>query len=391
MGDSMINISDKRKCSGCKACANACGLDAISFEYDEEGFWYPKVDKSRCVNCGKCERACPFNDAAHGVPEYNSEQTPVFFAAQLKEKSDLFYVSSGGAFQAIAETVICQGGIVYGAAQKEFDHIVHIRASNLEELKRTRKSKYLQSDIGDCYMRAKDDLLSGKTVLFSGTGCQIAGLNCFLARQYDNLFTCEVVCHGVPSQKIWAQYRQEKEEKERKKISELVFRDKSKGWSQNQYKIEYEDGSAEFERSTVQAFHSGYLQGLFYRPSCGTCPFASMPRVADITLADYWKYEGSLKTEDVGVSLVAINNAHGDVLFKKAGVLLNIENTTKESALSSCRHMDEYPAENPNRTAFIKTALSDGYDAAAKKYFKRGRKNYVFRLVNKVRKVLRRI
>ena len=247
----MINVTDKSKCSGCMACANICPVGAISFSDDAEGVWYPYVDMEKCIRCNQCEKACPFLNDKHGVPEVNFHFKVVFFSAQLKRKNDLMNVSSGGAFQACASAVISCGGVVYGATQEDVDHIFHSRASNLDELKATRRSKYFQSDIGDCYKKAKKDLINGRTVLFSGTGCQIAGLNCFLGKSYDNLYTCEVVCHGVPSKNIWELYRKEKEKREGKKIVDLVFRDKSRGWSNNQYKITYDDNSVEKHNSTL--------------------------------------------------------------------------------------------------------------------------------------------
>ncbi len=368
----MVTVTDKRKCSGCTACVNACEFGALSVVYDGEGNGYPKADPEKCRNCGKCDRACPFRNESHGVPGENRSFETRFYAAQAKDKELLSQVSSGGAFQAMAAAVIAEGGVVYGAAQEEVDRIFHIRAENAGELERTRRSKYLQSEIGECFRSARKDLAEGRTVLFSGTGCQIAGLNCFLGKRYGNLYTCEVVCHGIPSRKIWDLYRKEKEAAEGKKITALVFRDKSAGWSRNQYRITYEDGTDETERSTAQAFHAGYLRGLFYRPSCGTCPFAAMPRTADITLADYWKYRGPMAAGDGGVSLAAVNNAHGEELLRKAGDLLETEETSRESALASCRHLNSHPRENPDRNAFIRTALRDGYHAAAEKYIREG-------------------
>lgn len=354
------------------ACGNACPVNAISYPEDEEGFRYPSVDAALCVNCGRCESACPYRDPEHGVPEANRRESAAFFAARLKDTAMLDAVSSGGVFQALAETVIREGGVVYGAAQEDVDRIFHIRAETPEELKRTRRSKYLQSDMGTCYRRALADLRAGRTVLFSGTGCQIAGLNAFLGKPWERLYTCEVVCHGVPSRKVWQKYREEKEAREGKPITDLVFRDKSAGWSKNQYRITYGDGSEEYERSGQQLFHAGYLKGLFYRPSCGSCPFASMPRTADITLADYWKYAGPLREGDRGVSLAAVSTGRGRQLLERASGLLDLEPASRESALDSCRHMDEHPAENRDRRAFIAMALERGYYAAAGKYIRRG-------------------
>lgn len=367
----MLIVTDKSKCSGCKACANVCPVSAISFHYDEEGFFYPITNTETCINCRLCEKACPYNDVNHGVPAVNEIENTAFYAAQLKDTSKLDSVSSGGAFQAFAQTIIERGGIVYGAAQVDVDHIFHIRVTNLNELEKTRRSKYLQSDIGLCYKEALDDLKSGKTVLFSGTGCQIAGLNTFLQKRYDNLYTCEVVCHGVPSKKVWETYRKEKELREGKKIKDLVFRDKSLGWSNNQYKLIYDDDTIEYEKSAQQLFHLGYLKGLFYRPACGLCPFASMPRVADISLADFWKYSGKMRDGDLGVSLIGINNIHGKNLLTLSSKFLNIEPTIKEIALNSCKHMDEHPEENKFRKAFLRKTFSDGYYSAARRYINR--------------------
>jgi len=384
----MIIITDKRKCSGCKACLNICSSGAIIFQDDNDGVWYPTVNKNKCVQCGLCEKVCPFLSEQHGVPKVNTTYKAKYFAGQLKEKQELPNVSSGGAFQALALSILNKGGVIYGATQENVDNVFHIRVTNFDDLKETRKSKYLQSDIGKCFVSAKKDLLDNKMVLFSGTGCQIAGLNCYLGRRYDNLYTCEVVCHGVPCKRVWMQYRKEKEKREGKRIVNLVFRDKSKGWSNNQYKITYEDGSKEYERSTVQLFHAGYLSGLFYRPSCGTCPFASSPRVADITLADFWKYKGTLNKEDIGVSLIGVNNEHGLKLLELSKPVLAIENTTAELAFNSCRHLNDHPVENKNRSKFLNKVYCDGYYPAAKVFIQSNDKHNFIRILTRFKSIL---
>ena len=324
------------------------------------------------------------------MPEINSAAKADFYALQLKDKDELQTVSSGGAFQGFARAVIESNGVVYGAEQQEVDHISHVRIIDINDLYRIKRSKYLQSDTGICYSAVKKDLLNNKIVLFSGTGCQIAGLNCFLGQRYENLFTCEVVCHGVPSRRVWNCYRSEKEDQEGKKICDLVFRDKSRGWSNNQYKIVYEDGTAEYELSTKHLFHAGYLQGLFYRPSCGTCPFSSMPRTADITLADFWQYKGALKKGNSGVSLAAVNNMHGMEMLRKAEAYLDVEQVSEESALSSCRHMNAHPIANPQRNAFLQMVFSDGYYAAAEKYIKNERPTIKSRIKHKLKSFIGR-
>ena len=365
----MIEIKDKRACTGCGACTNACPRHIIMMEEDSDGFIYPKVKVEDCIECHLCEKSCPMlkerKDVCNCYDKY-----PVFFAGQLKDKDDLMEVSSGGAFWAFSKTIINNGGIVYGAVQTDVDSVYHQRAETLDEIKVIRRSKYFQSDTKHTFAQVKADLKEGKMVLYSGTGCQIAGLKAYLGKEFVNLTTCEVVCHGVPSRKVWKAYRKEKEEREGKIIRDLVFRDKSAGWSHNQYKITYQDGSVEKEASTQQLFHAGYLQGLFYRPSCGVCRFASLPRVADVTLADYWQYQGRFRQpgNDLGVSLITVNSNKGQRLLNDSIRYLYIELTEQEKALASCRHLDEHPSENPDRANFFKLFNEAGYYAAARKY-----------------------
>ena len=382
----MIEITDKRNCIGCGACVNACPHQIITMKEDDEGFIYPVIDKERCVDCHRCEKSCPMLKERSEISKSHSG-FPQFYAGQLKNKADLLEVSSGGAFWAFSQMVIDEGGVVYGAVQKDVDHIYHIRALNVIDIKRIRRSKYFQSDIGTTFQQANNDLKKGMLVLFSGTGCQIAGLKAYLNKDYDNLITVEVVCHGVPSYKVWKAYRREKEEREGKRMIDLVFRDKSAGWSHNQYKITYEGGSVEKELSMKQLFHAGYLNGLFYRPSCGSCKFASLPRVADITLADYWKYKGRFREQedDLGISLISINNEKGSSFLQLSSKYLDFELSGREQALASCRHFDEHPVANINRSAFFELFFKKGYYAAAKKYIKNSNNT------NLIKKVVRRI
>lgn len=386
----MIEIKNKKNCTGCGACQNVCPKHAIKWQEDIEGFLYPVVDDEKCINCHLCEKVCPM--IASHQENTTADIFPLFFAGQLKNKLDLTEVSSGGAFWGFVQYTLSKGGVVYGAIQKDVDIVTHIRADDLNTAMLMRRSKYFQSNTSFTFRQVKDDLNSDRMVLFSGTGCQIAGLKGYLGKNYNNLFTCEVVCHGVPSRKVWNSYRKEKEEREGKIIKDLVFRDKSAGWNKNQYKITYIDGSIEKEASTKQLFHAGYLRGLFYRPSCGCCRFASLPRVADVTLADYWKYQGRFHSANfnLGVSLISVNTNKGKDLLQKSSDYLEYDYTEKSLALSSCKHLNEHPSENPNREAFFNFFLKKGYYAAANKYiiipkenaFKTHFKNIIKRIIN---------
>lgn len=365
----MIEVKDKKKCTGCGACVNACPRRVITLEEDIEGFIYPQVDVDRCIDCHVCEKICPMlKDRATiccGIEGY-----PQFYAGQLLDKKDLSLVSSGGAFWAFSQTIIKKGGIVYGAVQENVDEVSHFRAEDMEGIKRIRRSKYLQSDTGYTMAQVRDDIRKGHVVLYSGTGCQIAGLKSFLGGDFENLITCDVVCHGVPSTKVWKTYRKEKEEREGKTMEDLVFRDKSFGWRNNHYKITYSDGSVEKSPSPTQMFHSGYLRGFFNRPSCGCCKWSHLPRVSDVTLADYWRYNGRFNTsgENSGVSLICVNSNRGLSLLDEASQYLDIEETSSQLALESCRHLKEHPFENPQRESFFRFFNDRGYYAAAEKF-----------------------
>lgn len=360
----MILIFDKSKCTGCGACVAKCPKAAIYFVYDDEGAAYPKVDQYKCIDCGLCEKVCPVMSDCLSRGENFEEE---YFAAQLKDVAELFLVSSGGAFWALAKTIIDTNGVVYGATQNSDGTIEHKRADKLEDVMDFRRSKYLQSNCLYVYKETEIDLKKGKRVLFSGTGCQIAGLNAYLGKEYDNLLTCEVVCHGVPVGLAWEKYIKELEEQKGKKVKNVIFRDKSLGWMNNQYRIEYDDESVEYELSIEHIFHKGYLNGLFYRPSCGQCIFARLPRAADVTLADYWQYKGNLlKHVEDGVSLVVINSKKGHYAFEKTSAYMKIDLTNKQNAINSCRHLTNTPEENPKRSEFIQRLKKDGFFAAMK-------------------------
>lgn len=359
-----ICLPDINQCSGCSACACVCSTNSITMLEDEDGFLQPFINTDTCIGCHICEKTCPIQK-----PLLISTGIEVqVYAAQLQNKDELFDVSSGGAFWALAQMVLDKHGVVYGAAQIDVDEVRHIRVDNIEDAKKLRRSKYLPSKMDGIYDAVKNDLKKGLLVLFSGVGCQIAGLLSFLHNDYENLITCDVVCHGIPSMKVWKTYKREKEKKEGKKIISVVFRDKSKGWSNNHYKITYNDGSTEQECSVSQIFHHGYLNGLFYRRSCGTCQFARLPRQSDITLADYWKYQGKLRANDRGVSLVCVNSSKGYNCLIDASKYLTIEESSKRLAIESCRHLTNPPMVSPNREKFFKELDKHGYFSAVNKY-----------------------
>lgn len=203
----MINVTKKHKCSGCSACANACPKKCISMRPDIEGFVYPEVDMRKCVECNICTQVCPF------INPYPISKSKQAYACKSKDETVRISSSSGGIFSLIADYFLDRGGVVFGAGFDENMKLVHQSVDTKEALKLLRGSKYVQSDMGNCFSEAKMLLDDGKLVLFSGTPCQISGLRHFLNKGYDNLFCADVVCHGVPSPSVWKSYVSYQEKK----------------------------------------------------------------------------------------------------------------------------------------------------------------------------------
>lgn len=225
--DKIILFDDKKNCCACGACMNVCPKDAIRMEEDEYGFLYPQIDETKCVQCGACKKVCAYqNEQVKNAPIK-------CYAAVNKNKSELMKSASGGIFAAMATSVLKEGGVVFGAALDFEDghaHPHHVAVRELSQLYRLQGSKYVQSAIENTYMEAKKELDSGKKVLFSGTPCQIAGLYGYLRKEYENLCTVDVICHGVPSARMFDDFLQnETKKRNAKSVKNYIFRDKKKG------------------------------------------------------------------------------------------------------------------------------------------------------------------
>ena len=210
----MIRVNDKKECCGCNACVQSCPKKCIVMARDEEGFLYPEVDYSQCVECGLCEKACPILNA-----EKKQDMVLKCYVAYAKDESIRLQSSSGGVFTLLAEAILQKQGIVFGASLDENMQVKHISIDNVADLSLLRGSKYVQSDIGNTYIEVKKNLENGRQVLFSGTACQIAGLKQYLRKDFENLYTIDILCHGVPSPKVWDLYLQwQKEEMQKAEI-----------------------------------------------------------------------------------------------------------------------------------------------------------------------------
>jgi len=308
----MIIILDKKDCVGCGACANRCPEHCITMKEDSEGFSYPNIDKRMCINCGLCERVCPVIN----LPKYREVQA--VYACYNKDEKVRMNSSSGGCFSLLADYVLRQKGYVVGAAFDTDLSVHHILIHSAEDLTLLRGSKYLQSRMENSYFLVKDVLGKGKTVLFSGTPCQVAGLKTFLGREYDNLFSVDVVCHGVPSPKVYREKLNEVEEKIGEKVVSVNFRDKTSGW--NSFNLIFAGKKVlvkeiKQESSYMQAF----LKNISVRPSCSVCRYNNEHSSADLTIADYWGVETKFPelSDNKGVTVVLVNTIKGKGLFEQ--------------------------------------------------------------------------
>lgn len=326
----MLTI-DYEKCTGCGACVQRCPKRCISWTQREFGFRYPQIDKDACVNCGQCEKVCPIDKAL----EVSAEQKA--YAAVHKDDEVLAKSTSGGAFTAIADAVFAQGGIVYGAAMLDGMQVKHIRTSGKDDFEGLRSSKYLQSDTGTTYQMVEQDLKQGKTVLYSGTPCQIDGLKNFLGKDYENLYTVDIVCHGVGSQAYFDKYMEFAKERYGK-IKALRFRSKEyAGWSCGGVVVVVDTSNSEKKipyRDFDNYYYSYFLSGDIYRKCCYSCKYANTKRAGDFSLGDYWGVEAlhlPLETEN-GCSLLLANNERAVKFLEMIDDLDKIGTTVEQAA-----------------------------------------------------------
>ena len=293
---------------------NICPVNAISMVENSEGFLYPKIDYNKCIDCGKCEKTCPVI-----YPEYQNNVQPRIYAAtandEIREKS-----SSGGIFSVIAEKILDENGVVCGARfDEDFREVYHYIVKDKNELGYLRGSKYVQSSIGYTYKEIKEYLVRGVKVLFSGCGCQVAGLKKFLEKDYDNLYTIDILCHGVPSPLAFKKYLDSVVLKEYpdEKIVDFQFRKKDAwGWAHSIY-ARLENGYVYSKSKNDSSWYPSFLNNLNCRESCGDCKFNKMPRQGDITLGDLWGIDlmSDEWKDGKGTSVVSANSEKGQILL----------------------------------------------------------------------------
>lgn len=342
-------LENKKDCCGCHACYNACPVNAIVMKSDEEGFIYPWVQNDICIHCDKCKKVCP----AVNPPEDNPFE--IAYGCYSKNMDELMHSSSGGLFSVLSRYILSEGGIVCGAAFDEEQMVFHFVAENEMGLQKLKETKYVQSRIGNAYQHIDKVLKENKKVLFSGTPCQIAGLNSFLGKGYEQLYCIDLICHGVPSPTVWKKYLEEIAQN--RKIEHVTFRNKKQGMSHITLDYQFEDGTIYQEKYADSLYMKGFIQNLYIRPSCFHCKFKGIQRCSDITMGDFWamKEFHPLEYHEKGISAVIIHSEKGKTLFDSVKQQLVVVPATSEEIVCWNESLIVSAKNNPNRGKFFKS------------------------------------
>lgn len=362
----ITKICNKDKCTGCMVCINVCKFGAIEQGVDGEGFNVPKIINDKCTECGMCIKKCPSNKKVH------KNRPEKVYAGWSTDNKIRMNSTSGGVFSEISKYIINNHGVVYGCGMDGENIAKHIRITTNKELSVLRGSKYVQSQTLGVYKSVCEDLKSGKKVLFSGTGCQVAALKNYLEKDYMNLITIDVLCHGVPSPKILSEYLMKKQKEFESTIKNVYFRDKSYGWNDFSMKILFNNGKVYKKITYRDKYIRGFLDEYFLRKCCHTCAYTGVERVSDFTLADYWGYRSQVYEDyddNKGVSMILINTTKAESILNNLTGIVKFERTL-ENAVKGNRCLKEPFPMNPNREEFWSEYKNKGYEYIEEKYFK---------------------
>lgn len=336
-------------CFGCGACENICEYDAISMEYDQKGFYLPSINKDKCVGCNKCENVCPINDI-NDIP--NRMMQTYFFVN--KDIYDRNVSSSGGFIKALADYVFDNNGICFGASFDDDLSVHHVEVKNRENIYSILGSKYVQSKTGKTFQAVKKHLDAGRMVMYTGTPCQIAGLKSFLGhKEYKNLITVDIFCHGVPSPKLWkkylSQYYKDKE------IRYVQFRDKSLGWWQFRFRIQFaHDEYASLYRPPKDDYIKLFLQDISINDRCLACPYRTKEKYSDFYIGDAWNINKVKRNIDDnhGATTVIVNSERGEQIIKQIWEKHHIFKVSMEDGVYSREELFQTKIESENRIKF---------------------------------------
>lgn len=356
----MKKVIDNNKCNGCSACAMVCPTKAITMTVLEDGFKYPIIDQDKCIDCNLCRKTCPVLNIKEKTKKISA------YACYNKDLETRLNSSSGGLFTLLAHNILKQNGIVFGAMFDSNFKVKHDYIDKVEDIYKFRGSKYVQSDIGKSFEQTKKFLKENTLVLFTGTPCQIEGLLHYLNKDYDNLITQDIICHGVPSPKVWQKYLEYIKYKDLEKIS---FRDKTTGWENYSLMLKYKDKTS-LESHNTHPFMRLFLQNIILRDSCYDCVAKLKHRNSDITLADFWGINNIEPTmnDKKGTSLVLVNSSKGEKIFKDIKDDIVFKKVNFDLSIAQNPSMFTSSPRNPKRTPFFKDLDTLDFEDLIKKY-----------------------
>lgn len=379
----MIEICKKHDCVGCGACISACSKDAIFMHPDSLGFLYPVIDQKKCVDCGLCVKSC-FNN--HGPAYVEPIETCVGNALAAEERVSS---TSGGLASVFMRAILNNGGCVYGCSGENAHEVKHVKIENINDVNKLKGSKYVQSFMGLTYNSVVLDLKANRTVLFIGTPCQVAGLKAYLrGKEYDNLFTVDFVCHGVPSQQILNDAIDAK-------VADtgnlrLVNRVKE-GCKESKYTLRLlKGGKIVYDQAyPSMGYITGFLSGLYYRENCYQCQFARRERVSDITLGDFWDRHDNVKglnNKKDGLSMIMVNTGNGKKLMSMCKDSCELVEWDYEDFIKRNGQLKQPIRRHPKRDQFEELYCSKGFQSAIKESLRvdlnRIRKIILFNLID---------
>ena len=370
-------LCSNKECTGCGACTKVCPKKAITMYEDERGFLRPKIDSKKCINCGRCKKFVQYLNTKNIITHKK------YYGCKIVDNEKRMKSQSGGLYTALAETIIELGGIVYGCELDENLHVKHTRVDNIADLEKHKGSKYVQSDIVDCFDKIINDLKAEKKVLFSGTPCQVSAIYNFLEfKKVDKsrLYTCDIICHGVASPLIFKKYKEYIENKHNSKIRMFCFREKYSGWKNIKSHIEFENGDI----TNDYLYADLYYSNLALRGSCEKCKNIQN-KFSDITIGDCWGFEEkypNIWNDDLGISIAIINTKKGEFIFDSSKERMDIiELDSKDFQ----QHNLSKPSNVPNgKEKFWKDIKNKKFSSIMKKYTSEGK--VIFKIRRKIMK-----
>lgn len=326
--EAMIDKVLKQDCVGCKACGDICPVGAIAYDIDKEGFWYPRIDGNICVKCGLCDKTCPALKCNYA--SQNNYKEPEVYKVYHKDKTIRYNSTSGALYYGLADAFLKDGGYIVGCVyDDDWKGAHHYISNSYDGLKKIMRTKYFQSDTEGIYKQVKKLLDNNEKVFFCGAPCQVSALYGFVGKEHSNLYTADFICLGINSSLVFRKFIEELEQKYKSEVQEVHLKNKSKGWTNLGTMVRFKNGKVYYGNKITDPWVNAYVSlKIHIRRSCENCRYKSFPRIADISMGDFWGLKYTVEEEKYGVSVALVNSRKGEALLKNASANFVIEKRT---------------------------------------------------------------